>query len=85
MRAREGDTVGIVNGISDDWNPETDEMIAKKYTIIVKSDNNDIVKYVRDDWTGFYDDYPVMENVYREVNIVIKELMKSLMEKETEQ
>ena len=58
--------------------------VAKKYTIIVKSDSNDIVKYVRDDWTGFYDNYPVMENVYKEVNKVIKELIKNLMEKETE-
>lgn len=32
LRAREGDLVGIVNGISDDWSPETDEFIAKKYS-----------------------------------------------------
>ena len=38
LRARCGDTVGIVNGISDDWNPETDEMIAKKYTITTIAD-----------------------------------------------
>ena len=33
LRARENDLVGIVNGISDDWNPKTDSFIAKKYTI----------------------------------------------------
>ena len=33
LRARRGDLVGIVNGISyDDWNPAKDEFIAKKYT-----------------------------------------------------
>lgn len=32
LRARSGDLVGIVNGISyDDWNPSKDEFIAKKY------------------------------------------------------
>ncbi len=33
LRARQGDLVGIVNGISyDDWNPSKDEFIPKKYT-----------------------------------------------------
>ncbi len=33
LRAREGDVIGIVNGISyDDWNPSKDEYIEKKYT-----------------------------------------------------
>lgn len=33
LRARSGDLVGIVNGISyDDWNPATDNMIEKNYT-----------------------------------------------------
>lgn len=32
LRARSGDLIGIVNGISyDDWNPSKDEFIAKKY------------------------------------------------------
>ena len=33
LRARENDLVGIVNGISDDWNPKNDSFIAKKYSI----------------------------------------------------
>ena len=32
LRARGGDLVGILNGISDDWNPETDGFIAQKYS-----------------------------------------------------
>ena len=38
LRAREGDLVGIVNGISDDRNPETDELIVKKYSKKTLSD-----------------------------------------------
>ncbi len=38
LRAREGDTVGIVNGISDDWNPETDDLIFKKYSLKTAED-----------------------------------------------
>ncbi len=30
--ARRGDLLGIVNGISDDWNPKTDNFIYKNYT-----------------------------------------------------
>ena len=32
LRARENDVLGIVNGISDDWNPEKDSFIAKNYS-----------------------------------------------------
>ena len=38
LRARSGDTVGILNGISEDWNPETDEFIFKKYSKKTVSD-----------------------------------------------
>lgn len=38
LRARENDLVGIVNGISDDWNPQKDSFIAKKYSFETLAD-----------------------------------------------
>lgn len=32
LSARRGDLCGIVNGISDDWSPETDKLISKNYS-----------------------------------------------------
>lgn len=52
--------------------------IARRYTIIVQSDDEDIINDVLPDWTGFYDTQK-MNNVYTEVNKVIKDLVSEVM------
>lgn len=52
--------------------------IARRYTIIVQSNDSDIINDVLPDWTGFYDTQR-MDNVYSEVNRVIKELVSGVM------
>ncbi|MBD5104267.1 MAG: hypothetical protein HDT47_05330, partial [Ruminococcaceae bacterium] len=49
---------------------------AKRYTIIVKSD--DLIDYVIPDWSGFIDS-PNMENIYRCVKSEVDEFIKSVM------
>ena len=52
--------------------------IAKRYTIIVQSSDEEIIGDVLPDWTGFYDSVR-MTNVYTSVNDVIKELVSDVM------
>lgn len=51
--------------------------VAKRYTIIVQTD--DLVEYVYPDWTSFYDNVK-MDNVYKEVDKVIKKFINEVME-----
>ncbi len=52
--------------------------IARRYTIIVQSDDEGIINDVLPDWTGFYDTKR-MDNVYLEVNKIIKNLVSEIM------
>ena len=52
--------------------------VAKRFTVIVQSEDERIIKDVLPDWTGFLDT-PLMNMVYAKVNEVIKALVLNVM------